>query len=54
MVYIQISASTYSGYKYFISNSKFYFMTQEEIIKDIKDDMKKFFKKYDLYLLKKV
>ena len=51
MVYIQLSVAIYAGFKYYIPNDKFNFMTDEEIIMEIKETMKLIFKKNDLYIL---
>jgi hypothetical protein len=48
---IQISAQTYAGFQYKIPKDIINSMTTDEIIKETKDYMKKFFKDHNLYLL---
>lgn len=48
MTIVQISAKLFWGYQYYIPNTTFESMSQEEIIIEVKKDMQLFFKKHNL------
>ncbi len=52
MISIQISANTYWGYTYKIEKDLLILLSEEEIIKLVKDSMEEFFGKYNLLNLK--
>jgi hypothetical protein len=49
---VQVSAKIYWGFNIKISNNKLPLMSEIEIVEEIKDSMRKFFKKYNLEELK--
>lgn len=51
LITIQISAKTYSGFKYPIPREYLKNTSDEDLIKEVKQFMKNFFKLHNLYLL---
>ena len=49
---VQVSAKIYWGFNIKISNNKLILMSETDIVEEIKESMRRFFKKYNLEELK--